>query len=46
MKPLFADTSFYVALLNPRDVAHRKAVEVGERFHGPVVSTDFVLLLR
>jgi uncharacterized protein len=44
MKPLFADTSFYVALVNPHDVAHAKAFQAGEQFHRPVVLTDFVLL--
>ena len=44
MKPLFADTSFYVALVNPRDLAHAKASQAGERFHRPILLTDFVLL--
>jgi predicted nucleic acid-binding protein len=44
MKPLFADTSFYVALLSPRDLAHVKARDLGERLHRPVLLTDFVLL--
>ncbi len=44
MKPLFADTSFYVALLNPRDLIHAKALQVGEHYHRPVLLSDFVLL--
>ena len=44
MKPLFADTSFYVALLNPRDIMHVKALQVGDYFRRPVLPTDFVLL--
>ena len=44
MKPLFADTSFYVALLNPRDLMYEKAMQVGDYFHRPVLLTDFVLL--
>jgi predicted nucleic acid-binding protein len=44
MKPLFADTSFYVALLNPRDLMHEKALQVGDYFHRPVLLTDFILL--
>ncbi|MGD0653355.1 MAG: PIN domain-containing protein [Thermoguttaceae bacterium] len=44
MKPLFADTSFYVALLNSRDLMHVKALQVGDYFHRPVLLTDFVLL--
>ena len=44
MKAVFADTSFYVAVLNPRDVAHTKALQVGEAVHRPVLLTDFILL--
>ena len=44
MKPAFADTSFYVAVLNARDVAHAKALDVSERFVGQVLLTDFILL--
>jgi len=44
MKAVFADTSFYLAVLNPRDLAHAKALQVGERFHRPVLLTDFTLL--
>ena len=44
MKPLFADTSFYVALLSPHDIAHARALQLGEGFRGPVLLTDFVLL--
>ena len=44
MTTFFADTSFYVALLNPRDVAHAKAMQVGETMRGRVLLTEFVLL--
>jgi uncharacterized protein len=44
MTPLFADTSFYVALLSPRDVAHVRAVEVGQQSARLIVVTDFILL--
>jgi uncharacterized protein len=44
MTAVFADTSFYLAVLNPRDVAHAKAVQVGERIERPVVLSDFILL--
>jgi hypothetical protein len=40
MKAVFADTSFYVALASPRDVAHARAVQVGERLHRPVLLTE------
>ena len=44
MTPSFADTSFYVALLSPRDSLHSRATDrVG---NGPVrtVTTEFVLI--
>ena len=44
MKAVFADTSFYLAVLNPRDVAHAKALQVGQRIERPAVLTDFILL--
>lgn len=44
MNAVFADTSFYVAVLNPRDLAHAKALQVGENLHRPVLLTDFILL--
>ena len=43
MNAVFADTSFYLALLNPRDLAHAGALRVGEA-HRPVLLTDFILL--
>jgi predicted nucleic acid-binding protein len=44
MNAVFADTSFYLAVLNPRDLAHANALQVGEHLHRPVLLTDFVLL--
>jgi predicted nucleic acid-binding protein len=44
MSAVFVDTSFYVAALNPRDVMHLKALEVGHRIGGALVLSDFVLL--
>jgi uncharacterized protein len=44
MKAVFADTSFYLAVLNPRDVAHANAVQVGDRIERPVLLSDFILL--
>jgi hypothetical protein len=44
MKPLFADSSFYVALLNPRDLMHAKAAQVTAYYHRPILLTDFILL--
>ena len=44
MKAVFADTSFYLAVLNPRDLAHTKALHVGQRVERPVLLSDFILL--
>jgi uncharacterized protein len=44
MKAVFADTSFYLAVLNPRDVLHANAVQIGNRIKRPVLLSDFVLL--
>jgi predicted nucleic acid-binding protein len=44
MKRVFADTSFYLAALSPRDVVHATAVRVGGQIERPVLSTDFILL--
>jgi uncharacterized protein len=44
MTPLFADTSFYVALLSSRDSAHAKALQVSKQTNRPIWLTDFILL--
>ncbi|MBI1903294.1 MAG: type II toxin-antitoxin system VapC family toxin [Planctomycetia bacterium] len=44
MKPVFADTSFYVALFSPGDVHHTTAVRLARRLRRAVVVTEFVLL--
>lgn len=43
MISVFADTSFYVAVLNPRDAAYPLAREWTQGFRGIVVTTDLVL---
>ncbi len=43
MIPVFADTSFYVAILNPRDSFHAQAKEVAAAARHGVVTTEFVL---
>jgi predicted nucleic acid-binding protein len=43
MKPVFADTSFYVGLLNPRDQIHHLAVHSASRF-SRVVTSEYVLV--
>lgn len=43
MTPVFADASYYVALLSPRDQHHRDAVRVSDDLRRPIVVTEFVL---
>lgn len=43
MTAVFADTSFYVAILNPRDALHAPAKAAAEGIHHEVVTTEFVL---
>ena len=44
MNRLFADTSYYLALLNPRDAWHQRACELSRLLDADVVITDYVLL--
>ena len=44
MTPVFADTSFYLALLNPRDLHYANARDLALRLRRPVVLTEFVLV--
>jgi predicted nucleic acid-binding protein len=44
MTPVFGDTSFYIALLSPRDTWHRQATAISRSSSRPVLLTDFVLL--
>jgi predicted nucleic acid-binding protein len=44
MTQVFADTSFFVAAIGPRDQFHRQAVEFMRNYDGEVITTDFVLL--
>ena len=43
MKEAFADTSFYQALLNPRDNWHDSAVNLSAAYRGSVVTSEYVL---
>jgi predicted nucleic acid-binding protein len=43
MKPLFADTFYFIALLSPDDVAHERAVDYS-RLIEQSVTTEWVLL--
>jgi predicted nucleic acid-binding protein len=40
MKPPFADTSFNVALVSPRDALHAKAVGLASQYRGSLVTTE------
>lgn len=43
MMPLFADTFYYLALLNPDDASHDLAVEFSQERTGRTVTTAWVL---
>jgi hypothetical protein len=44
MNAVFADTSFYVAFVNPRDAMHAAAMDFVRRFCGKSVTTEYVLV--
>ena len=44
MKSVFADTSFYLAVVNPKDALHARAMRASSRFRGRVVTTHYVLM--
>jgi uncharacterized protein len=44
MSPVFADTSFYVATVNPRDAFHKVAVEFARNYKGRILTTEYVLV--
>jgi predicted nucleic acid-binding protein len=41
---VFADSSYYVALLSPRDQHHRDAARISATLRRPLVVTEFVLV--
>jgi predicted nucleic acid-binding protein len=43
MTPVFADTFFFLALINPRDAAHQAAVSFIHARPAPLVTTAWVL---
>jgi predicted nucleic acid-binding protein len=43
MKIPFADTSYYLALLNARDQYHQQAKQASSRLQGQIVTTTWVL---
>lgn len=44
MTAAFADTTYFVALLNPRDALHAKALALADLPDLAVVTTEFILL--
>lgn len=44
MTAAFADSYFYLALLNPRDAGHQTANSVADGFDGTIVTTQWVLV--
>lgn len=44
MRGVFADTAFYLALINPRDQFHRSAVALNDALESPMVTTAWVML--
>ena len=44
MTPVFADTSYYVALLGRNDAHHEHALDCSQRLLGSVVVTEYVLV--
>lgn len=43
MKTVFADSFYYLAMLNPDDAAHVRALQVSQHVEGRVVTTAWVL---
>jgi predicted nucleic acid-binding protein len=43
MTPCFADTYYFLALLNARDEAHERAVALANELRGSIVTTTWVL---
>jgi hypothetical protein len=43
MTAVFADSFYYLAVMNADDVAHERAVRVSDSLGGPVVTTAWVL---
>jgi predicted nucleic acid-binding protein len=44
MKPVFADTSYYVALLGSRDAWHARAVEFSANLLSRIFVTEYILV--
>ena len=44
MRVVFADTVYYVAVVNPRDALHHSARSFAASYTGRMVTTEFVLI--
>ncbi len=44
MNASFADSFYFLALLNPRDAAHDRAVAASRALPGRLVTTDYILI--
>ncbi len=44
MKPVFADTSYFVAFAGPNDTFHARAVELSTSLLGQIITTEYVLV--
>jgi uncharacterized protein len=44
VKPVFADTSFYAAVLGPRDALHAQAVNLSQTRKRRILTTEFVIV--
>jgi uncharacterized protein len=44
VKRVFADTSFYIALVRPEDENHRISLEFDRQFDGQYITSEFVLI--
>ena len=43
MRAVFADAAYFIALLNPADNFHARALELARRLPGPLVTTYWIL---
>ena len=44
MKKYFADSFYFIGILNPKDQYHKKALEVASELNGKIVTTDAIIL--
>jgi uncharacterized protein len=44
MSAVLADTFYFLALVNPKDQAHKKALDFSAGFSGPIVTTTWILM--